>query len=241
MTNRIGIVQTRGIGDIMLAIPIADHFEQLGYEVVWPIDERFISIFEPVKPSIKFLPVTEGDGYFFHDPVRLIREHKCERTVILYAYLGGMNINDPRLSGSLKFDEYKYAIAGVPFTNKWSLKYERNMAREEALYDSLNITGDYLCFHAQSSEMTVPLNLPERLTDGLRVINVEKLSETESPFDWLLTLERAKKLIMVDSCLATLAEQMNLTNEKCVIVKNNVAFTQVYKNGWRFMFHDQFA
>ena len=208
---------------------------------MWPIDEKFIRIFEPVKPSIKFLPVKQGNGYFFHDPVRLIQEYECERTVILYAYLSNMNINDPRLSGSLKFDEYKYAIAGVPFTNKWKLKYERNIAREEALYDSLDITGDYLCFHAQSSEMSVPLNLPERMTDGLRVINVEKLSETESPFDWLLTLERAKKLVMVDSCLATLAEQMNLTNDKCVIVKNNVAFTQVYKNGWRFMFHDQFT
>lgn len=240
MPKRIGLIQTRGIGDIIIALPIADHFIELGYEVVWPIDADFVRIFAPIKPEITFLPVQNGPGYFFHDPVRLIGEHNCERTIILYSYLSDLNIFDTRLSGSLKFDEYKYAIAGVPFSKKWDLKYKRDMAREQALFDSLKITGDYVCFHGQSSDMPKPLVLPERMADGLQIINLEKMSDTESPFDWLLTFERAKKLILIDSCFANLVEQMNLAGDKCIIVKNTVQHTPVFKNGWQFMFPSQF-
>ncbi len=240
MTKRIGLIQTRGIGDIIIALPIADHFTELGYQVVWPIDADLVRIFAAIKPEIKFLPVEKGDGYFFHDPVRLIGEQKCERTIILYSYLSNLNVYDTRLSGSLKFDEYKYAIAGVPFSKKWDLRYDRDMAREQSLFDSLNVTSDYVCFHGQSSDMAEPLELPKQMADGLRVINLDKITDSESPFDWLLTLERAKKLILVDSCFANLVEQMNLTNDKCIILKNAVAHTPVFKNGWQFMFPDQF-
>jgi len=240
MAKRIGLIQTRGIGDIIIALPIADHFTELGYEVVWPIDADLVRIFAPVKPEITFLPVEKGPGYFFHDPARLIGEHKCERTIILYSYLSDLYIYDTRLSGSLKFDEYKYAIADVPFSKKWNLKYDRNMAREQALFDSLNISGDYVCFHGQSSDMAKPLALPQQMADGLQVIELEKISEAESPFDWLLTLERAKKLILIDSCFANLVEQMNLVGDKYIIVKNSVHHTPVFKNGWQFMFPSQF-
>ncbi|HEV7701314.1 MAG TPA: hypothetical protein VGO43_13865 [Pyrinomonadaceae bacterium] len=241
MAKRIGLVQTGGIGDIIIALPIADHFTELGFEVVWPIKEAYMPIFEPIKPSVRFLPVPPtGSSSVVHEPLRLLNAEACQRTIVLYSYVGGININDSRLSGALKFDEYKYAIAGVPFAKKWDLRYERDMERENRLYDSLNISEEYLCFHGLSADMTEPLRLPGHMSEGLRVIEMEKQSEDESPFDWLLTLERAKKLILVDSCFANLVEQMNLTNPKAVITDNAVAFTPVFRNGWQFLFPDAF-
>jgi len=35
---QIGLIQTRGIGDIIIALPIADFFTAKGYKVTWPID-----------------------------------------------------------------------------------------------------------------------------------------------------------------------------------------------------------
>jgi hypothetical protein len=240
MAKRLGIVQSGGIGDIIIALPIADHYEAQGYEIVWPVAADTAAAFSAIKPSIKFLPVARGSDLALNEPLRLIQQHECERTIILYSYLKDAAVYDPRLSSALKFDEYKYAIAGVPFAKKWELNYVRNIDRERALYDSLEIDSDYVCFHGLSSKMTEPLRLPGHMAEGLRVIEMTKRSDNESPFDWLRTLERASKLVLVDSCFANLVEQMNLPNKKAVIVENPVAFTPVFKNGWQFLFPEAF-
>ncbi|MDQ3219259.1 MAG: hypothetical protein ACR2M8_00780 [Pyrinomonadaceae bacterium] len=236
MPKRIGLIQTRGIGDIIIALPIADFYEEQGFEVCWPIDRRFVEMFRRIKPSIRFFPVDEGPGFFYLDPLSILRENDCEKIISLYSYLSNLNIYDGRLSALLKFDEYKYAISGVPFARKWTLKYDRDIEREQALYDSLGITGDYICYHSTGSGLVLQRELPPHITRGLQLIRVESL--TDSPFDWLLTLERAGKLVLVDSCFSNLVEQMNLSNEKYLAARSPVSFTPVYKNGWRFIFLD---
>src|SRR5258708_123023 len=240
MAKKIGLIQTRGIGDIIIALPIADYFIEQGYEVVWPIDYRFMPIFEPIKPSIHFFPVMEKEGrpnYFVNDPVTITREQGCDRTIILYSYVNNQQVYDPRLSAVLKLDEYKYAIAGVPLARKWTLTYERQMDREQALFDSFDIHEDYVCVHDLGSNMASPFEIPEHLTNGLRVVRVEEL--TASPLDWRLTLERAKRLIMVDSCLSNLVEQINFETEKYIITRAPIHLHPLYKNGWEFIFPNQ--
>lgn len=236
MKKRIGLVQTRGIGDIIIALPIADYYEALGFEIIWPIDARFLTMFQRIKPSISFFPVLadgHGHDFYLHEPLKIIRDKECDRTIILYSYLDSLNVCDARLTHAIKFDEYKYAISGVPFALKWTLAYERDMEREEALFNSLGITEKYLCFHGMGSNMTSPMEIPPDLACGYQVVNVEQL--TDSPFDWLTTFERASKLVMLDSCFANLVEQMNLPNEKCLILRSDIRGTPVYKNGWRFI------
>src|SRR5258706_5457893 len=234
MAKKIGLIQTRGIGDIIVALPIADFFMEQGYEVVWPIDHRFVPMFQPIKPAIHFFPVSEGPDYFVNEPAAITREQGCEKTIILYSYVSDQNVYDPRLSAILRFDEYKYAIAGVPFSRKWTLNYERQMDREEALLDSLNIKEDYVCVHDFSLNMAAPFAIPEHLTRGLRIVPVEEF--TYNPLDWRLTLERAKRLILLDSCLSNLVEQINLETEKYLIPRVPVQHPPVYKNLWRFIF-----
>jgi hypothetical protein len=238
MAKRLAIIQSGGIGDIIIALPIADHYEAQGYEIVWPILDCLVPIFSAIKPSIRFLPVARGPEEVVQEPYKLISTEGCERTIILYSYVRGLAVYDTRLSGVLKFDEYKYAIAGVPFSKKWELSYGRNMEREQALFDSLAIEGDYCCFHGFSGDMSEPLKLPLHMAEGMRVIEISPI--TDNPFDWLLTLERASKLILVDSCFANLVEQMNLPNKKAVILDNTVPFTPVFRNGWQFLFPDAF-
>ena len=238
MAKRLGIIQTRGIGDIIMALPIADYYIEQGWEVVWPIDEHFVEMFSRVKPSIGFLPVVRPDehnlGYFLHDPARLIAERGCDKTVVLYSHLSGTNVTDPRLAGSLKVDEYKYAIASVPFERKWRLAYDRDVAREEALFKRLGIEGDYVCVHDQATYMESPIEIPPAMTRGLQIINISPL--TDSMFDWRLTLERASKLIMVNSSFANFVDQIGLPNPKTLYLGEPVAFTPVFASGWRFVF-----
>jgi hypothetical protein len=240
MSQRIGIVQTRGIGDIIIALPIAEYFVEQGHEVYWPIDRKFVDMFSRAKPEVNFLAVDGGmhepRGYLLNDPLRLLGEHSPDRTIMLYSIIGNLNISDVRLSRSLKFDEYKYAIAGVPFERKWTLEIERDLAREQALFDRLNIERDYVVVHDRGFDFDVPIQLPPEIQSDFQVVRVEEL--TDSPFDWLLTLERAAELFMIDSSLANLVEQLNLPNRKRLYFRSDLMYTPVYKNGWRFSFFE---
>jgi len=175
-----------------------------------------------------------GPNYFVNEPVAITREQGCDRTIILYNYVSNQHVYDPRLGINLKLDEYKYAIADVPLSKKWTLDYERQMDREQFVFDSLDIDKDYVCVHDIGSNMPAPFEIPEHLTNGFRIVRIEAL--TDSPLDWRLTLERAKRLIMVDSCLSNLVEQINLDTEKYLIPRGPIQHPPVYKNGWRFIF-----
>jgi hypothetical protein len=240
MAKRIGIIQTRGIGDIIIAIPIADHFVEQGYEVFWPIDKRFLPMFKRVKPEIGFLPVEvsqpNANDFFLIEPLRLIREKAVDRTIILYSYLKGMAVCDTRLSRSLKFDEYKYAISGVPFDRKWKLQLERDTSREEALFEKLAIERDFVIVNDKGSRVELPIQLPPEIEEKFQVVRVTEL--TDSVFDWLLALERASELFLIDSAIANLVEQMNIPVKKRLYLRSDALFTPVYKNGWQFMYVD---
>jgi hypothetical protein len=238
MNQKIGLVQTRGIGDIIIALPIADYFLKNGNEVVWPVDEHFLEMFRRAKPDIEFVGVSRSaqhsPGYFLHEPLELISQRNCGRTIILYSFLSGFNICDTRLSSTLKFDEYKYAIAGVPFDFKWHLQLERDTKREQALFDSLGIEGQYLLVHEYGSKYEASIPISADIQREYQVVRVDE--RTDSVFDWLLVIERASILYMIDSAMANLVEQLNLPNPKKLFLNADVTSTPVYKNGWQFAF-----
>ena len=151
MKKNIGLVQTRGIGDIIIALPIADYYHKKGHTIHWPIDASFIHFIQDAAPHIEFIPVdyqpTGGPELYFIDaPLKLLKNKGITDIRVLYNKAGG-KLLDEKLGGSLKFDEYKYAICQVPFSEKWNLHFNRNIAREKKLYDRLNISGKYVCVH----------------------------------------------------------------------------------------------
>ena len=240
MAKRVAFLQTGGIGDLIMILPIVDYYEEQGWEVVWPIDARFITMFQSAKPSVKFLPVigwpVMDRNYYFDEPLKLLSVHNCEKTVNFYMPILGLNFSDPRLAASLKIDEYKYAISGVPFSRKWKLKYERDMAREEALYDNLKVTGPYVCVHDEGANLKLPVPISKEIDEKYRVVRVETLSD--SIFDWRLTFERASKLFFIDGCFANLVEQLQLRVEKHLVLRSHAIYTPVFRTGWKFTYFD---
>lgn len=233
MPKRIGLIQTSGIGDIIIAIPIADFFIQRGYDVFWPIHEHFFPAFQQAKPEINFLAVTKGTDDMFEIPMSILQKHDCEKVFILYSYLKSAEVYNKTFLRSLKFDEYKYAIAGVPFANKWNLVLHRDHERELALYNRLEITKPYICIHRKGSGFQPNISLPDSFHNDYQIIEVEPI--TNNPFDWIYTFQNAAKLVFIDSCFSNRVEQLNFTNEKYLIFRSEVSFTPVMKNGWQFM------
>lgn len=236
---RIGIVQTRGIGDIVIALPIAAAFAERGDTVFWPVDEAWVSFLRAAVPYVEFLEVPSGApprDYFVAIPQAKLKAARCDVVHVLYSGLAleGEKIASERLAQFLKFDEYKYAVCGVPFARKWDLQIGRDAEREERLFASLNLgTGPYICIHRQGHGFTAEVELLPAWRRDYRIVEIDERSD--SPFDWLATLERAAKIVCIDSSFANLVEQLNFENEKYLILRTPGPLTPVYKNGWHFL------
>jgi hypothetical protein len=233
MPKKLGLIQSRGIGDIVIALPIAKWYHDRGVEVYWPIDSRFLSSFSSAVDYVRFLPfpfTPTLDG-FLNDPKRLLKAMHCDRVVPLYSFLSNTAVDHPAFFATLKFDEYKYAAAGVPFAEKWNLSIRRNAQREQALYDRLVRNGEYIVVHRQGSDAQRPAAIPPRFA-GLQVIEIDE--RTDCIFDWLLILERARFLLLLDSCFANLVEQLGFPNEKMFILRSQIQFTPVLRSNWQY-------
>lgn len=233
MPERLGLIQSRGIGDIIIALPIAKWYHDHGVEVHWPIDERFYPSFREAVDYVRFIPFAfqpNAEG-FVNGPVRRLKAVACNRIVPLYSYLSNCPVNVPAYFHSLKFDEYKYAAAGVPFSEKWRLSIRRNPQREQEFFDRTVRSENYIVVHRQGSNARSDAAIPARY-QGYQVIEIEE--KTDCIFDWLLVLEKAKFLLLIDSCFANLVEQLGFTNEKTFIFRSDVRFTPVLRGNWRF-------
>lgn len=142
MAEKLGIIQSRGLGDIIIALPIAHYYYKEGYEILWPICEEFVSNFEQTAPWVKWIPIpTDKKGnYFYNEPIARIKNLGCDQALPLYQSLTGHpEFVDRPWFQVAKFDQYKYHTAEVPFLEKWKLNecITRNPGREQALYDKL--------------------------------------------------------------------------------------------------------
>jgi len=230
--RKLGLIQSRGIGDIIIALPIAKWYHDRGFQVYWPIDGRFFKSFSAAADYVQFIPFPfkpSLEGFLTH-PQNLLRSVSCERVVVLYSYLSNVPNAHPGLFGSLKFDEYKYAAAGVPFSEKWNLSIRRDAKREGALYERLVRDENYVVVHRQGSNIKKEIVVPPEYA-GYQVIEIDE--QTDCIFDWLLVLERAKFLMLIDSCFANLVDQFGFANEKMFILRSEVRFTPVLRSNWR--------
>jgi hypothetical protein len=238
---KIGLIQTRGIGDLIIALPIAQYFAERGHQVHWPIDPKFLGFMQRAYPRVNFIAVDtpdcrDGQGardFFYNEPLQKIKALNCDPIFCLYSHMDGMKGPNERLAHSLKFDEYKYAVTKVPFSEKWKLKIERNKERELDLFRRLDIKGRYICVHSEGENFKANIDLPADWRKDFQIVPVSPI--TDSVFDWIYTFENAAKLVMIDSCFSNLVDQLNIECEKYLVLGKAAAqFTPVFRNGWIF-------
>jgi hypothetical protein len=235
---KIGIIQVQRFGDLLIALPIAAWYAARGHEVYWPVHAGYYMAIQAAAPRICFLPQMPVAGvnvvdFLYHQPLSTLEDLGCERIFFLDAAFDCADFANDRLLCSLKFDEYKYAVAKVPFIEKWRLSLERDPGREKALHYMLGINRPYICVHAVGSNKSdVRLVLPAAWEAEFQIVYIREL--TDNPLDWLYTIEHAAKRIMVDSMYANLTEQLNITGENYLITRSVAGATPVYQNGWTF-------
>jgi hypothetical protein len=238
-----GIIQSRGLGDIIIALPIARHYYDRGEEIVWPICEEFYSSVKNHVPWVNWVSIeTDKKGRFFLDrPLEVFREWgvDADEALYLYQYLNTVpELTDPEMFNILKFDQYKYQTAGVAFRNKWELGrcITRINAGELALKDRLEAAGllgkRYCVCHLTGSSARVDQSIITWLDPAVKIINVD-LYKTSSIFDWIGVIEGAEAVVCLDSAIANMVDQLNITGPELYWIRRSAwDLTPVLGNSW---------
>jgi hypothetical protein len=213
-----GIIQSRGLGDIIIALPIARHYYDQGEEIVWPICREFYSSVRDHVPWVTWVAIdTDAQGQFFlQRPLAVFKEMgvDADEALYLYQYLNvAPGLTDPEMFNILKFDQYKYQAAGVPFRDKWQLDrcVERVEAGESALRDRIgqefDLNKPYAVCHLTGSSARVDQSVITWLDPAVQIINVDSYL-SDSIFDWWGILQGAHSIICLDSAIANMVDQL---------------------------------
>lgn len=236
--KRIGIIQPGRIGDIIISLPIAKHYADLGYNVVWPIAAPFIEPFTDAVDYVQFIPIRHENaldiGNWHKDAEWILKQFDCEKVLdMLYDFPGSSVVSHLWHQSKQNFDEYRYTSSGIPFEEKWNLSINRNEKRELDLYDKLVTQDKYIVTHLTSSAGTKSVTLSDEILNDYQIINISPI--TNNIFDWCTILEKAAKLILVDSCFVNLVEQLDLNDNKVLIPKGGTYQVPIVKTKWKVM------
>lgn len=263
--KKYGIIQLRGAGDVIIGLPIAKYIYNMGHEVYWVIDEHFHESFSSVAPYVNWIPLKpEGQIHgnifneFWHEaPTRILRRIGCEEIISFpyeeTRYRDKIQLNrfdnsfakkalELDLSSFLTFDQFKYAVAGVPFKEKWNLDLRRNYERENSLYEKVvdPSTGtNYIVLHEEGAMGTFKCQIndmgffKQNFGEDVKIVRIRP--ESNNIFDWITTIEKSAGFIGVDSFFANLIEQMELPIRKIFIRRSPVFFTPILRNQWEYL------
>lgn len=239
---KIGIIQSRGLGDIIIALPIAHSYHSQGYQVFWPICTEFMSHMQEYAPWVEWIPVnTQPNGEFFlKEPLKRLQALGVDNILPLYQSLTGEQFHEEIFFNYTSFDEYKYLRAGVPFLRKWQLQdcITRHTDREQRVLnwclEQANEKGEYVLVHVQGSDHRANFDTAILPKD---IPIVEIVPRTGSCLDWIQALDQAWALILVDSVFSNLTDQLQLNNDdsRYFIPRSHIGLTPTLGYHWTFI------
>jgi hypothetical protein len=235
--KKLGIIQSRGLGDLVIALPIARWYYNQGWEIYWPIDDRFLADMQIGAPWVHWVPVPydEPGRYFYDVPVERLRNLKVDETLCLYQHLTGHAFSEEKYFQYTSFDQYKYIKAGVPFLEKWNLSdcIVRDPAKEAALKSVVVQNPNYVVAHLEGSTV--------RATFDSSIVPADwQLVEIKPTFgytlwDWLGVIEGAQSIVCVDSVYANLIDQLGIGSDRYFIARSHIGLTPVQGQDWTWI------
>ena len=235
----VAFIQSRGLGDLFIALPIASWYADMGHTVYWPICEEFYATMTACAPWVNWIRIkTDVQGKFFYDTAKLALKYIVpeEGHINLMQYLSSRpQDTDPDIFPILKFDQYKYAVAGVPFLQKWQLGgcITRDQVEEQRVYDTVVRKRRYIVAHLQGSDKRINLDFSS-VDPSIQIIEIQE-GITANATAWLKVIEGAEALFLVDSCYSNLVDQLDIDVDKTFIRRSKMDLTPVLGSTWSYM------
>tara|TARA_A100001388_G_C28679999_1_gene455871 strand:+ start:67 stop:828 length:762 start_codon:yes stop_codon:yes gene_type:complete len=236
--KKLGIIQSRGLGDIHIALPIAFFYKQRGYEIHWPIYEKWLDQMKHYVTWVNWIPLqlnsNEGHKFFFEEPLQILNEKKIDKIYCLYSFLNTkLDLSKELYFPFVSFDRFKYLKSEVPFYYKWKLSecIVRDRKREQIIYDKYVTNEKYVVTHLKASNHTADFDRSIIPSDH----DLIEVSDDGYVLDWLKTIENAKMIIMTDSVMANIVDQLMIGKKKYFLQKNNIFFTPNLNSNWEWI------
>lgn len=193
---KVLIIQPGAFGDIIICAPIAKWYFDKGYEVIWPVQEKYFSHLESIvsKYATPILIEKEctGQGDWLKEASDFAREFAEPGMEILE--LSDRNGPLKQKSGE-NFEQFKYRLADVPFKVKHHLEFKLEPERWKSLARDVGAYGDYSLVHLESSDGEVA-NIPGDVR--YRTVQVQEC-ENYNIVDWYGIVRDAKEIFCVES------------------------------------------
>ena len=199
--KKLGIIQPGRIGDIIIVLPIAKWYYDLGYKIVWPVPSEYMNLFEYVN-YVSAIDIGRGlQGAYIKSKNALDKEGLDFEIDLGIGF--GLDESNWKKSG-LSFDEWKYKEAGVPFEERFNLFIHRKHQTELDLEQKLKLEErtSFSLTHSVGSKGSVAFGIP----DSIEIKPIQGFTV----FDWIGLIERCTQIYCVDSCVAHLVNQMGL-------------------------------
>lgn len=245
--KRLGIIRPCKIGDLIISLPIGKYYYNKGYEVLWPIMSNYYEMFnEAAGHYIKFIPILDSTAFAVNLAKGVLIENKVNEILNLTFNVGTFSDeNSIKFKKShLRFDEFIYNLAEVPFEHKWNLEIKRNIQAENKLFEKKIKTSKYSVGHFdveynkygwQKGIATRQgyYNLCKKFIQN-NLIEVLPDKEFSSLFYWIKILENAEELFLVDSGPFNLVEGLSIGKNKTLLIKalDHPQGTPITKNKW---------
>jgi hypothetical protein len=230
--KRVGIIQPGRLGDLIILLPAAKYLYEQGYKVFWPIFSEYVEMFSEVASYVTFLPIINNVYTGVQDSYTALKQNNVEKVFDVAATFPGSVCTDEYVMcgdglGEEKFDEFKYRLLGIPFTEKWNLVVDRNLKAENDLYNKYVTREPYVVTSLNYSKgrvCDIQLDARDRA--------VVEVNDKHNIFYWIKILENADAMALVDSSLMNLVEQLNLPNKKFLIRRPEGRLPTI-RNEWR--------
>lgn len=236
--SKLGIIQSRGLGDLLIALPIANYYRKQGHEILWPVCEQFYPSVRDTVPWVKWIPiVVDGKSdFFYQEPIKRLKAFGCTEWICLYQSLNTVpELCEVPYFQIQHFDEFKYSKAGVPFLDKWTLAdcITRDPVREQKLFDLLVKQEKYFVTHTEGSTFKVDPDLSGIPTDWQHISITEGI--TDCIFDWLKIIENAQAIICLDSVVSNMVDQLKIDVDRYWIPRSHIHQTPVLGMDWTIL------
>lgn len=236
--KKLGLIQSRGLGDIHIALPIALFYKKQGYEIHWPIYNQWLEQMQHYVPWIKWEPLEKksnyGGEFFYNEPLQILKKKNVEKIYCLYSYLSSnTELSKEIYFPFVSFDRFKYIKSKVPFFYKWKLNdcIKRDHQREQKLFEKYVKNHKYIVTHLKASSHTADFDRSIIPND----YDVIEISNDGYVLDWLKIIENSEMIIMTDSVMANIVDQLMIDKKKYFLQKNNIFFTPILGSNWEWI------
>ena len=103
--------------------------------------------------------------------------------------------------------------------------------REQAIYDKYVKNEKYVVTHTKASNHLADFDrsvIPSEF-------DVIEINDDGYVLDWLKIIEKAEMIIMTDSVMANIVDQLMIGKKKYFLQKNNIFFTPILNSNWEWI------